>query len=182
MSDKRSLWNEAGKAGLVLGGVSIAYMVVSTLLSKLLGDQVGLNLIVSIFNMLLWIGKFVLCIYLMYYFLKKFALSDGKDRSRVFRYGMIVALYSAILYSAFYLVYVLYIDPEALSNSLAKMMESLGTQLPSDQMEAVENMTSSLPTIGFFSNFIWCWLFGTVLSSIFSSKICGGSNPFVDEQ
>jgi len=184
MSDKNSIWNEAGKAGLVLGCVSIAYLVISTLMAKLMGDQVGLNFIISVFNVLLWAAKFAGCIYLMYYFLKKFADANGRDRSKVFKYGMAVALLSALLYSAAYLVYVLYIDPEALTNSLAQVMESYSSMIPAEDMEMVEDMSGTLPTVSFFSNLIWCWLFGTVLSAIFSSRICGGSsnNPFVDEQ
>jgi len=184
MAEKTSIWNEAGKAGLVLGGVSILYMVISTLLTKLTGEQVGLNFILSVFNVLLWAGKLCLCIYLMYYFLNKFARDNGKDRGSVLKYGMVIAFYSAILYSGFYLLYTLYIDPDMLSNSLAQVLESYSSMIPSSEVEQIENMTSSLPSIAFFSNLIWCFLFGTVLSSIFASKICGGSsnNPFIDEQ
>ena len=47
----------------------------------------------------------------------------------------------------------------------------------------LEEMLPKLPTITFFSQFIYCWLFGTVVAAIFSRNI-PSSNPFdnIDEQ
>ena len=44
-------------------------------------------------------------------------------------------------------------------------------------MDMMEEMIPKLPTMTFFLNFFWCWLFGTVLSAIFSRNI-PSSNPF----
>ena len=48
-------------------------------------------------------------------------------------------------------------------------------------------MESKMPVIAFFSNFIYCFLFGTILSAILAPNIvkddpfAGGKNPFSND-
>ncbi len=62
MNEKKSIWESAGKAGLVLGGVSIAYMLITMLTGKLAGN--GPAFLLGLLNVVLWIAKFAGCIYL----------------------------------------------------------------------------------------------------------------------
>ena len=175
MADDRSNFlNESGKAGLVLAGVAIAYMLISNLISGVLKGGFLSNALAFA----LWAGKFALCIWLMYKFLLAFALKNDKDRSRTFNYGMMVALCSAVVYAGFYLLYVTVIAPDTISKALDTAVQAYSGMLTSDQIDNIMNMESSLPTIGFFANFIWCWLIGTIISAIVSSNICNKSNPF----
>ena len=48
---------------------------------------------------------------------------------------------------------------------------------PAESLEAMEEM--NLGTISFFTNLIYCFLFGTVLSAILSRNI-PSRNPFAD--
>ena len=92
---------------------------------------------------------------------------------------MITALLSAMLYSAFYLAYVSFIAPDTFSQALDILADN--PMMDSNSMSAVEEMIPRMPTISFFGNLIYCWLFGTILSAIFSASI-RPQNPFTDNQ
>lgn len=177
MIQQKIIWNDAARSGLVLGGVSIGYMLCTILLGKLQGGP-AIGVITNVLSLLLWVFKFVLCIRLMKFFMQKFAASNpeavGGD---TFRFGTATALLSALIYSAFYLAWVSFINPELLTASMDTALASYAGSMTSAQMEAIQEMIPKLPTLTFFVNFVWCWLFGTVLSAIFSANI-PPRNPF----
>ena len=176
---KNSMLEQAGKAGLVLGGVSIAYMLITMLTGKLAEAGTAVFLM-GLVNVLLWIAKLGACIYLMRFFILRFATKDpGVDSGRAFRFGTLTALLSALLYSAFYLAYVSFIAPDTFETALEALQDN--PMLDSNSMSAIEDMIPKMPTISFFVNLVWCWLFGTVLAAIFSRNI-SSKNPFIDEQ
>jgi cation transport ATPase len=172
--DKNKIWNEAGKAGLVLAGVAAAYFIITSLISK--SGTPGIMM--SVLSLILWAAKFSLCIWLMIRFLRKEAEQNGKDRSATFRFGMKIALCSALVYAAVYLFYVLFIDPDMFAQSFNMLAQSYSSYFSSDQLDQLMNMESSMPTITFFVNLLWCWLFGTIVSAIAAGSICGNDNPF----
>ena len=181
MNEKNSIWEHAGKAGLVLGGVSIVYMLITALTGKLAENAGGgLSFLLAALNFLLWAAKFAACIFLMRFFMQRFAKADPTaDNNRVFRFGARTALLSALLYSAFYLAYVSFIAPDTFEKALEMLQDN--PFLGSSDMAAVEEMIPRLPTFSFFANLIYCWLFGTILSAILSRNI-PARNPFIDEQ
>ena len=174
MEDKNKVLNESGKAGLILAGVAIAYFLITTLMGKSSLPGVASTLL----SLVLWAGKLALCIWLMVKFLRKFAEENEKNRSRTFRFGMSVALCSALVYSAVYFAYVMLIDPNMFSEAINTALQTYSSIMTSEDLERVANLEPSMPTITFFINLIWCWLFGTIVSAIASSNICGNDNPF----
>ena len=93
MADKRSLWNEAGKGGLILGGISIAYLLLTWLMSKLTGDSIGMNFLVNMLGFVLWGLKLALCIIMMRRLILGFhSRNPESDSGRLFRYGFLIAL------------------------------------------------------------------------------------------
>ncbi len=176
---KNIMWEHAGKAGLVLGGVSILYMLCTMLTGKV-AESGSAVFLMPMINLLLWVAKLAACIFLMRFFMLRFSQADPTaDNARVFRFGMAVALLSALLYSAFYLAYVSFIAPDTFEQALSMLEDN--PMMDSNSLSAIEDMIPKLPTISFFVNLVWCWLFGTVLSAIFSRNI-PPQNPFVDEQ
>ena len=174
---RKDLWDGAGKAGLVLGLVSSAYVVLTYLLTKLTGST-GTALLATLLNFLLWAAKFGGCIFLMKYFMTKFANAHpGADNSDTFRFGMLTAFLSALIFSAFDLAYVTWVAPDTFSNAIEMAQESYGSLLPAESLEAMENM--NFGSITFFTNLIYCFIFGTVLSAILSRNI-PSRNPFAD--
>lgn len=181
MVERKIVWSDAARSGLVLGGVSIAYMVCSMLLTKIQGGTFA-SVLVNVSSLLLWVFKLVLCIRLMKIFMQKFASShEGVSNSDTFRFGTCTALLSAILYSAFFLAWISFIQPDMLTSSLDTVKEAYSEALTEAQLESMDGMMAKLPNVMFFVNLFWCWLFGTVLAAIFSRNI-PPRNPFIDEQ
>lgn len=183
MTDKKILWDSAGKAGLVLGAVCVAYIAISSFATGLGSDSKFAAALISLLNTCLWIAKFVGCILLMKMFMKKFAATDtGITNSDTFKFGSAVALLSGLIYSAFYLAWVLFIQPDSFQEAFE--LFSQNAAIDSGTFSELENLLPKMPVISFFSNLIYCWLFGTVVSAIFSRNI-PSRNPFennIDEQ
>jgi len=175
MTDKKALWSEAGRAGLFLGLVSIAGYIGKWAIGKYCTD--GASLIMgNVGGFILWGVKFAACILLLRYFMKAFAASGSDiDNSDTFRFGMATALLSSLIYSAFTLAFVLFIQPDIFNDAMDMLRDN--PMMNDAAMEAMENMAPHFPAITFFSNLIWCWLIGLVLSAILSRNI-PARNPF----
>ncbi len=180
--DRKTLWNEGAKAGLIFGAIAIAYMVITQFSAKFSANGApGLAFLISVLNLALWAGKFVGCILLMKALMKGYAAANpSATNSDVFNYGVVTALLSAILYSAFYLAFVLFIQPDVLRDAMDTFIASASSNLDSNSMAAIEGIQDKLPQLTFFVNLVWCFLFGTVLSAILSRNI-PSSNPFAED-
>lgn len=177
----KEMWSEAGKAGLVLGGVSVLYLAISHFTSMLSGG-VGIAFIASILNIVLWAAKFFGCIYLMRYFIMSFLNShQDLDRAMLRRYGMRIALLSALVYSGCYLFYEMTFAQEVLDEAFSIAMEQYSTMLDEASLETIENMKADMPAISFFSNLIYCFIFGTVLSAFITARLIP-DNPFATRE
>ena len=174
---RKDLWDSAGKAGLVLGLVSSAYVVITYLLAKVSGST-GTALLVTLLNFLLWAAKFGGCIYLMKLFMTRYAAAHpGCDNSDTFRFGMVTAFLSALIFAAFDLAYVTWIAPDTYSQAIEAVTEAYGSMLPAESIEAMQEI--NMGQVSFFTNLIYCFIFGTVLSAILSRNI-PSRNPFAD--
>lgn len=178
MCDKKKMWNSAGKAGLILGAVSILYFFVSQWLAGMSAGKATSAFLISVLNFLVWAAKFAGCIILMRLFMKKFAAGEEQaDNSDTFKWGMATAFLSALVYSAAYLAYVLFISPEVFEESFDLIMQNYSSMLDSNSIDAIDALKDRMPTLSFFGNLIYCFLFGTILSAILSRNI-PSRNPF----
>ena len=179
---RADLWNDAGKAGLVLGFVPVAFMLIDRYVMAGASDAIGV-LPTTIVNFILWAAKFAGCILLMRFFMRKFADSyEGVTHRYARIFGIAVALTSALIVSAFDLAYVKFINPEMFAEAFEKASESYSSMMDSNSMSMLENMKGDMPAISFLTNLIYCFLFGTVLSSILSRNIGTDENPFSDDE
>ena len=180
--DRKTLWNEGARAGLIFGAIAIAYMVINSFTGKLGADGSPLLAgLISVLNLALWAGKFLGCIFLMRGLMRKLCEANPDAlNGDTFLFGVITALLSALLYSAFYLAFVLFIQPDMLTNAYDTVLSSYSSMLDSNTMEQMENLRGSLPQMTFFTNLFWCVLYGTVLSAILSRNI-PSRNPFAKE-
>lgn len=149
--NKNKFMNEAGKGGLILASVVIAYMLIGGLLGKIQNGGFALSLL----KFILWGGKLFLCIWLMFRLMRKEAGRNGGDRSKTFRFGVMLALLSAVVVAGFNLFYVTVIAPDTFKQAFDTMAQAYSGMLPSDQLDAMMNMESSMPTISFFANLVW---------------------------
>lgn len=173
---RKDSWDSAAKAGLVLGGVSIAYMLLTSILPQA-AEGAG-AFVAGLVSLLLWAAKFAGCLYLMHVFMERFVASHPDiTRRESFLHGSTVACASALIYSAFYYAYVTIINPGMFKESMEVAMETYKAFMDSNSLAMLEQMTDQMPTISFFTNLIYCTIFGMVLASIYSSSLVS-SNPF----
>lgn len=175
MKDSR-IWNTAAVAGLALGGISTAYMFITQLVSTS-----GMPAMLStIINGLLWCAKFAGCILTMMYFMKK-AVKENPEttNSTTFRFGVLASLLSALIYAAASFANMAYISADLMAEQFNSIMEMYSKFMDSNSMSMMDRMIGNMPQISFFSNLIYCFLFGTVLSAILSRNI-PDRNPFAD--
>ena len=161
----KTLWSKAGTAGAVLGAVSGIFIF-------LRADSISAPMASMAVSFILWLVKFILCIWLMMFFMKKLCREYSQaTNADTFKFGMLTALLSSLICSAIYLADVLFITPDLFSAQMDKMMQMYSSMMDSNSMAMLEKMEDSYPQILFFSNLIYCFIYGTVLSAILSRSI-----------
>ena len=173
---QKNMWNTAGKAGLFLGLVSTAFLFISQGINQI-EIPAFLN---SIIGFVLWTIKFIGCIWIMKYFMKQFtAENEEATNSNTFRLGMAMAILSALVYSAFAFANVAFISPDLFTEQMDAMMQQMAPMMDSNTMSVMETYMENLAQITFFTNLIYCFIYGTVLSFILSRNI-PSKNPFAE--
>lgn len=171
----KAIVNNASICGFLLGGVSIAYTILVQVLS---GIQPGI--LHSMITMVLWLAKFTGCIYILRFFMKKLTVEySNVENSHTFRQGLLSALFSALLVSAYSFADLAYIRPDMLGEQIDLIYQMYSNMLDSNSMQALENIMPKMPMVSFFSNLIYCFLYGTILSAILSKNI-PSRDPFAD--
>ena len=173
---RRNLWNSAGKAGLLLGLLSSVYLFINQWTTSAgISGFLGVLL-----NIVLWCAKFGGCIMLMMYFMKKFVAENPEaDNSKTFRFGMAAALLSALIYSAVSFANVAFISADFFAEQMDTVMQAYAQFMDSNSLSQMDKMLAKMPQITFFSNLIYCFIYGTVLSVILSRNI-PSRDPFAD--
>lgn len=170
---RNMMWNNAGMAGVVFGLISAAYLFINQFLSGLES-----SVLITIVNFILWAAKFAGCIFLMKFFMKRLVSRYyGIDNGTTFRFGMITAFCSALIYAAICLANVLIISPDLIHNQMETAIQLYGSMLDSNSIAMLDKIEAMMPQIMFFSNLVYCFLYGTILSLILSRNI-PSSDPF----
>ena len=165
---KKSILNLASIAGLALGAVSSAYLLITENIS----GWIPSTAVVSILNMLLWIAKFLGCIYLMKYFMQKLVDAyDGVNNLHTMRLGVWAASFSALVYATVSLADIMFIKPDSLDEAYNMAMSLYSNNMDSNTLKRMEEIRGSLPVIIFFLNLIYCIIYGVLLSAILSRGI-----------
>ena len=175
---RKTLWNEAGKAGLVLGAVSTVYLF----LAQFAGTVKMPALLNLLMTTILWAGKFGGCIWFMMYFMKKFAKQNsGVDNRTTYRFGLAASVLSALVYAAASFANTAFISVDMIAENTRILMEQMAPVMDSNSLDQMENVMAKLPQLTFFSNLIYCSIYGSVLSFILSRNI-PNKNPFADDK
>lgn len=167
-------WNVAARYGLIFGVISAAYLYYGHL-------QIALGwggLFSGFVGFVIWIAKFVGCIMLMKHVMTKFVIDNPEaTNSDVFKLGALIATLSALVYAVVNVADQLYVFPEYYQEIYAVMITEYSKILPSQQVEEIKVILAGAPKIAFIGNFIYCALYGTILSLILSRNI-PSRNPF----
>lgn len=173
---RKDLWESAGYAGLALGLVSIVYMYINKAVG-LSGMSTGMMMLAV---MLPWIAKFIGCIILMKFFMKKFFASHPEATNKdTFKMGVATALLSAFFYSAIQFVDMVYITPDLYAAQYETAIQQYSAAMDSNSRNMMKNFIEILPQFTFVWNLIYCFVYGTVLSAILSRNI-PSQDPFAD--
>jgi len=168
--------NKAAGAGLVLGAVSGAYIFVEQLIGSFHTPLAGLA------GMLLWAGKLVACIMLMKRFMVKLCIEYPEaSMFDTRRLGNWIAVFSGIITAAASYVALQYVFPDAIKESMDMLYKAYGSQFDSNTKDALQKIESDMPLISLVSTFIWCLIYGYVLSGILSRRV-PGFDPFALDQ
>ena len=133
---KKGIWDSAAKAGLVFGIIASAYMFITQFMA---GGSWPAILQMAV-NALLWMLKFVGCIWLMMFYMKKLVKDYPQaDNSSTFRFGCITAALSALIYAAVSFANYAFISPEFLSGQMDAVMQQMAPMLDSNTMAEREN-------------------------------------------
>ncbi|MCI5989536.1 MAG: DUF4199 domain-containing protein [Candidatus Cryptobacteroides sp.] len=172
--DRHALWNEGSKYGLYLGAATGIFIFLNMFTASMAGGSAGLKMLAVALNAGLWLLKFLGCLWLMRFFMLRFVMDHpSADNRHTFRLGVITAMTSALVYSGINLLNICVISPDSIKEAVDTLMQtytSIGA-LSDSEMIAVEKMMGWYPQIAFFSNFIYCFIYGTVVSLIFSGSI-----------
>lgn len=174
--EKKDVLNSASVSGLVLGAVCIAYACCIYAI-----DQTGMNAVLStLLKTILWAAKFVGCIFVMRYFMRRLDSRYGISQRTAFRQGVLSALFSALIVSGATFAQIQFIiTPESYEAEMMAAMSQMSGMLDSNSQRAMQGMIHQMPLISFFSTLIYCFLYGTVLSAILSRSM-KPSDPFAD--
>lgn len=170
MKERKSFWKEAGTPGLVLGGIAAAYMFLTAEFPSTALNSIG------------WFVKLVGCIWLMRLYIRNFVRStDGCTRQDAYRFGVEIAVLSSIVYSGFFLLYTTVISPDYFNDTVVQVMEQYKPLLDSNSAAAMDAILPKLPSMVFFTNLIYCIIYGSVLSAILAGRSVAGS-PFTKKK
>lgn len=179
----KTIWHSAAIPGLVLAAVSTSYLLISQGLASHPGilTSVASGVLASVASTLLNIVKIVACIWLMKYYMTRFHKEEhGSDTKDLKRFGTMVALLSALVFSACSMAYYMW-NPEIISEAIDTIMQSSGQALDRNAMNALDNIKENAPRIIFFSQLLYCFLFGWILSGILAPRIAN-PNPFAEDK
>ena len=156
--------------------VSVAYMYIGNILNTS-GLSAG---VVSLIGVPLWIAKFVGCILLMKFFMKKIhSAHPGISDKDLFRMGALTALLSAFFFASLQFIDMAYLSAEFYAEQYEVILQQYSSIMDSNSLNMITKFMDVLPQFTFVWTLIYCTAFGSVLASILSRNI-PSKDPFAD--
>ena len=183
--DSKTLWNEAGRVGFVFGGFSSLCLVL-----KEGAALTGSNFLVTAAAIILWAVEFFGCILLM----KKYMLDlrdkyDGATIEDVYHFGRRVALLSGLILAAVDAFLIMKMPQETVESVVSELNTAVASKMGAGYEGDVGRVVDNLPLYTFIFQWLYCFLYGSLLSAIMSRYIFlqgpfqgGGDNHQTDDQ
>ena len=164
--DNKTLWNEAGRVGFVFGGFST--------LCLLLKEGAALtksDFLIQAAAIILWAVEFFGCIRLM----KKYMLDlrdkfDDVTMVDTYKFGRRIGILSGLIFAAANAILVMNTPQETMTSLVSQLSASLSS-FGSLSEDEVGRLVDKLPLYTFIFQWIYCFLYGSVLSAIMSRYI-----------
>ncbi len=184
----KAVWMEAMKYGAILGIITVALDLLPKLWQpspEVVVSGNGLNvssaLTTTLIGVLYFLVKTGICIWLMVFFTKKLtAVYDGLTSSHTFKFGMYMAMFSAIVVSAAVLIQVKMMDMGAITDMVHASIQAQGQGLQAEMAESVtDSIIGLMPVFTLLITFVKCFVIGILAALIISRSIPGRTlNPF----
>ena len=165
--DSKALWNEAGRVGFVFGGFSSL-----CLLLKEGAALTGSSFLETAAVIILWAVEFFGCILLM----KKYMLDlrdkyDGVTMEQAYHFGRRVALLSGLILATVNAVILIKMPPETMENFVTELNTAVAGKLGAGYEDEVGRVVDRLPLYTFIFQWLYCFLYGSILSAIMARYI-----------
>lgn len=165
-SKNKVLWNEAASRGLLLGGFSAVCFGLKQL-SAGASEQVF-----TILSPIIWLIQFAGCIFILRYLISSFAAKENASSLDCYLLGKRICTFSSLILAVIVTAVVIYIPDNFLAQQFETMKETYSATMDAKSREIFESMTmSDSPGIVFFSQFIYAYAYGSILSAILSRRI-----------
>ena len=177
--DNTTIWNEASKAGLLFGAVSVGCLVL-----KELAALSGINFLVQAAAVILWAVEFFGCILIMKNVMLRFRDKyDGVKMEDTYKLGRRAAMLSGLILASAQAFIIMKMPAETIDGVVDQLSSSM--QILSTDRDAVVGALDKLPLLTFIFQWLYCYLYGSVLASIMSryiflQKLFGGFPPKED--
>ena len=176
----KAIWNEATKAGLMFGLVSVAYNYISVYLGSLVGSSFLLNFFASVGVWLLRVAKIVGLILLMRACMTRLTRNYSEvTNGDTFLLGIAISALSAIIVAGFTLLDCTVLLPTHYQDVMNQVMAELQPSMDANLRSSMEDVLSNFSGIMFWSTLFYCILYGVILSRILSRMI-PAQDPFAD--
>ena len=163
--DNNALWNEAAKGGLLLGGVSVGCLVL-----KELAGQSGSNFLLTAAAVILWVVEFFGCILLMKRQMLNFRDKyTGVQMADTARLGRRMALLSGLVLASAQALFVMQMPEAEMDQLVGQLTDTMS--LGAAEKESLDGVLSRLPLFTFIFQWLYCYLYGSVLASVLSRYI-----------
>ena len=162
------LWREASERGALLGGLSVLCLGL-----KQLAARSGVTLLVSGGGIILWLVEFFGCILILRDGMKRHlaAYPDATNRDSLLL-GRRMCLFSSFLLATATVFLVLYVPDNLFAASFAQASDMYASALGAEARAALADMDiADRPGVIFFSQFLYAWLYGCIVSSILARNI-----------
>ena len=165
--DSKTLWNEAGRVGFVFGGFSSL-----CLLLKEGAALTGSTFLVQAAAIILWAVEFFGCILLM----KKYMLDlrdkfDDVTAVDTYRFGRRVGLLSGLILAAVDAVLIMKMPQDTVADVISELNTAVTAKLGAGYEGEVGRVVDRLPLYTFIFQWLYCFLYGSLLSAIMSRYI-----------
>ena len=163
--DNKSIWNESAVSGMLFGAVSIACMM-----GKEAAAMSGKPFLTKLAGIVLWAVEFFGCILLMKN--RMMLLKDKYYEVKIedsYKFGRRAALLSGLLVASANALIILKMPADTMDTMVGTLASQM--QLSASEMDSVGGVIDKLPLWTFVFEWIYCFLYGTVLSAIMSRYV-----------
>ena len=98
------------------------------------------------------------------------------------RFGVLAAVFSALTYAACAMAYHKFIDPNMMRTMVDYALSNSPIPLDSNTLSVMDKAYDAMPVGVFVSKFIYCSLYGMILSAILSSRVGADPDIFIDSE